>query len=640
MGKSKKFSIDLSGMSGGINTVEDPLKIRSNQVATGTINARLLRTGAERRAGIQSISDTNRFTTFIKGLHNYLQDDGTERLLTLSATKLYEVTTTTGALTERYTLGGVGNGSFEDYHDKCWVCNGTNVVKLEDEVAYQVGITPPSGATATAAAGGSLADGVYKLFISYYRKVSGVIVLYSVGESVADVTLGTGNNTIDITVPDSADLQVGGVNVWMTDAGGNTYYQYHTADGTGAYSFSITDTTNKDETELYTVQAIQNGVPPAFTALTFHNRRLWGMLGDKLYYSLEDGNVYDLEKFASTAIIQYHYQLQSVFSLGDHIYVGTPNGTIRQPYGDPGSIKENVSGKLYFKYQNTIVKWNNQALGLTNDGVRLFDGVNWTDFDISRDAKTEIDKIYKYSDADHPPGGIVLKTRDRTEYHLTYIDDTVGTVCNNRRLILDLDNMGVGVDGSFYTPWEMHNSGAEYLAKNSGDTMFSAQSTDTDQYSLIYEERLRDSKKVASTYDKRVYSEGGPFLSTDTVQYLKIVTKTIIPNIMQKNRLNMLRAWLQLGSTATFKIIIDDSLGNSDSGNLESSDSGTLPLFGTAIFGTSFFVAVSSKMYREKLSALLVGYAFHVEITQLNDDSAFKIMGITIEGNGIIGRFT
>jgi len=45
-------------------------------------------------------------------------------------------------------------------------------------------------------------------------------------------------------------------------------------------------------------------------------------------------------------------------------------------------------------------------------------------------------------------------------------------------------------------------------------------------------------------------------------------------------------------------------------------------------------------MYREKLSALLVGYAFHVEITQLNDDSAFKIMGITIEGNGIIGRFT
>ena len=75
------------------------------------------------------------------------------------------------------------------FYDKFFAVNGAKACVIEGTSGYPIGIAPPEGVLAAAAAGGSLPTGVYKIYAGYARKVAGSNVQFSVGQVIADVTL-------------------------------------------------------------------------------------------------------------------------------------------------------------------------------------------------------------------------------------------------------------------------------------------------------------------------------------------------------------------------------------------------------------------------------------------------------------------
>ena len=150
-----------------------------------------------------------------------------------------------------------------------------------------MGIVAPSGASAVAHAGGSLALGDYKVYVSYCRTVGGVNRLYSVGESLGTVTLAGGNQTIRITLANSADTQVNNKVVWMTDADGSVVYFYHETGDNTTTTIDVTSDTNKNSALLYSTVALNNDVPPNIEWIFAHNNRLIGSIDNVVYYNCE-----------------------------------------------------------------------------------------------------------------------------------------------------------------------------------------------------------------------------------------------------------------------------------------------------------------------------------------------------------------
>ena len=633
----KVTTLDFSSFTGGLNTVDDPVKLSPNQVQRGTMNAILTDAGAKRRPGMLGVKSTALFDDYLKGLHNYLMEDGSEILLALSAGHIYDVNKTTYALSDRYNMGGTGEGCFKNFKNKAWVCNGSTVCKVENNVAYRVGIAKPSGATAVAAAGGSLAAGVYKIFLSYYRKVSGVIVLYSEGQSVTDVTLSGGNGTIAVSVPATSDAQVSGAAIWMTDADGSVHYFYGNADyTTGAITFDVTDDTDKNANLLYAVEAVNNQLPPNFTQIEFHNNYLWGVdptTKHRVWYSMKSGTVYDLERFPYDSLvgsgnyIDYPFEVTGLIGLGQNLYVNTKGGLIIQPYGDPTLKYDWIDKRYQFEYMNTVAFWGGSVIGLTNDGVRSFDGTSFSP-DLTWKVK-DLVKPISNSAANHYPCGWIVKRSNRTEYHLSYQDTSIGTKNNNRQLVLNLDTLQQITASQVTAAWEEWDNGAEYVTVDSSGVAYHGQSYNS--ASTIWKENSN------STDDWYVYNPAGTFLTTSTHSTVTLVTRTQLPSMQARIKFNKIRLLAKINSQVDILFQIADRLGVSNAQQIGPVLSPAR--FGFARFGIDKFTKETIDSIRKYLPMSMNGYSCYVSITQTGDDNSFQILNVTVEGFPTIGRF-
>ena len=184
--KSKIVIADMSNVGGGTNTDDDMIKIKKDQVQA-SLNAKLFKNGVFRRPGTEAGDAV--LSTNARGMFIYRQLDGTETKLLVSNGKLYSTPSNLDTVTELYNLTGTGQAYFVNSLDKCFVCNGTEVVKVEGNNCYQVGLSPPSGVSAAEAAGGTIPDGTYTVYACYARLDGGSSVLYSVGENIGNVIL-------------------------------------------------------------------------------------------------------------------------------------------------------------------------------------------------------------------------------------------------------------------------------------------------------------------------------------------------------------------------------------------------------------------------------------------------------------------
>ncbi|RPJ55960.1 MAG: hypothetical protein EHM12_11370 [Dehalococcoidia bacterium] len=568
------------------------------------------------------------------GMDFYKQDNGSETLLVVVGQKLYSQNTSNGTLTELYDFGGSGETYFQTFANKCWITNSKNVIKIEGTTAYQVGITPPTGVVATASAGGSLPDGVYQIYVSYSRYSGGINLLFSLGQNIASVTLGTGNNTIAITnFANSSDPQVGNKVVWMTDAGGSLFYLYYQTTNNTTTAFNITSASGKSTAFTYDIYAATNYVPGAFEYICVFDKRVWGSIGNTLYYSLQQGNVYDLERFdTSSDFIIMPYPIEGIFQLNGYIYLNTKFGLIKQA-PDPYSRYEIIgSGNItptYFRYPRTVASDGSSLMGVTNKGFHIFDGDKWYTNDFSKNIKTSINNLYSCSTTYFWPAATIATRSNRTEYHLLYKDTTSGTM-NNRRLVLNITKTQILDKEDFIAPWEMWDNSGNYIAVNSSNNVYVGQNHSTT--SVVYKEQ------TSTCQDINIYI-GNTLTAQRNIPYL-IRTGTITPE------LDSITKWENIRILAHFlrSFYVRIQPVNKSEIDIESELIPTLQntvegfILDESVLDVDTFGGMGDEPQRYRLPGGRKGYSFYVEITQTEDDKDFQLMELDLHGYLTRGR--
>lgn len=645
-GNRKEFSINLGNMSGGVNTVDPPVSLAQNCVSQA-INALFLKQGFLKAPGFKGLkSGSAIFGASCTGLGNYQQYDGTEKTLAVSGAHLYGVT---NAGVETQIDGGLLSGTGEvwgtSFLNKWWMVNGTKVLKVEsDYTTHQVGITPPSGVTAVAATVGAatLPAGLYQIYVSYCRKVSGVNRLYSKGQLVASVTVTGPNNAITFTFADSADAQVNNKVVWMTDAGGSAlHFFWETGDNTTT-SFSITDVTTYRNTSLiYDFVAAGNSLPPALQWLIAADNRLVGAIDNVIYYSkkgttVSGAPVYDIECWPSENIYQLPFKTTMGFTLGRDLFINTPGGIFVIPSCDFSGKFYHIESNLYFIEPRTIQVRNSVAWGLTNDGFRFFDGENWS-IDLSRNIKPDIDRIYAGITAGFKPCGIIYRRSGiRTEYQLSYRDLSVSASINNRTLVLDLDAVVVENAKNFNAPWDIWETGFNYAFSNSSNKIYKAQSKTTE--STIY------SETACGDGDVDIFNKSGAFLTALTKKQTVVKSRHVL--LSSDAIVEMTPMWVlaKINSPMIVSIFIEDSATSYYSQQVTIEQINPI-ILDEAILddvpdSTMVFATENPYPHKIKMPQSISGKVFSVQITSNENDSSFQVLDILIKGMIETGRIT
>ena len=623
----KTTSKNFGDMSGGVNKSSPAVALRDNEVRD-SFNAIFKDRGFIRGPGYLGLKSTAIFAAYIKMLEFYKQYTGTEKLLSMSGGKLYEVGVSDGAITERYDLTGAGEGFGLTFLNKFWATNGTAVVKLENETAYQVGITAPSGASAAALAGGTLAAGAYQVYASYCRKVSGTNRLYSVGESLGEVVLSGGNGSVRVTLANSSDAQVNNKVVWMTDADGSVIYFYHETGDNTTTAIDVTSATNKNTALFYAVQAANNQRPPAITWIHTHDNRLIGGINNVGYYSLKGSvingaPVYDLEKWPTANNYIWPYSVDGAFSLGEHLYLNSAGGIIKQPYGDFTARYEINKERLHFISMRTVEVYNGVAWGLTNDGVRFFDGVKFSP-DLSGRIRPLIDEIYA-DNAEHfrPVGKIKRRGSLRTEYQLSFYDNSVASNMNNRTLTLNIDSVALFAEEKFTAPWEVWEHGHGYMAVNDANVAYYGQSLNG--ASTIYKENTTEA------YDKYIYGDAGTFLTTNTNKASYVTTRIYLAKMEAIEDWDTVYILVKQTYSANLQVFISDRFNISTNDDFSTTDDGAFVL-DVSRLGTGILPSGIAEIIKVKLNDNMNGRTVYMKISQTANDTSFEILDLEIVG--------
>lgn len=627
----KAVKLEWLDFSGGVNLSDKPWKLRKNQVQYA-IDAILRKNGIERRPGTLVLTSFD-LTSTVEGLHIYRQLAGTEKLLTVCGGVVSELDTTTGADSERYTLTGAGDAYLTDYLDKCWIANGTKCCKVENETGYQIGITAPTGATAAKLAGGTLPDGKYSVYITYARRVDGTNRLHSVFQSVGDVTLSGADNSIRIsTFTDSADGQVGNKCVFLIEPDGSVAYFYYETEDNETETLDITSADDKNEDIVLSVVSANNlfpgdGTIPAFEFIHAFDGRLWGSSANVLYYSLRNvSNVFDLERFFPFNKNTYGFDIEGIFSIGDFLYLNTKDGIIKQPTDtyEKGKI---VDARWYFYHMNTVKKYRNGVIGLTNDGVKFFDGDHFFDYDISYPIRSEIEKIYS-STSGFSPCGAIYRRDIRTEYHLSYNDDDKSSTSNNSRLVLNLNMLQFLPDKKVVAPWELWSNGANHIAVDSSENMYNAQSHAT--LPKVYKEN------TGNTIDNGIYLNDGKVGDSDSKIPLLVKTNTQMVDIKAMCCWEDITAIIRQAEISKITLVYPDFSNRAVETTFGMED---VTLWDDFIWDVDVW-DWELLSPRFKGLPMLYGYMAYVKIEQTADDKNYNVGDITIEGIAEKNQFT
>jgi hypothetical protein len=339
--------------------------------------------------------------------------------------------------------------------------------------------------------------------------------------------------------------------------------------------------------------------------------------------------VYDLEKFDTGAdgnVLTFPFQLDGIFAIGPHLCFNTTSGIIVIPNGDISQRYELRGAPYYFKYFRSVDIWNNIAIGLTNDGVRIFDGDKFSNVNISRDIKAEMNRVYSGSNDNFIPCGRVIRNvnNDRTEYCLSVIDTNVSGYCNNRTWILDLDSLNIANPDSYNTQWEQWENGFSYITITKSGSIFCLQS------------KLAESNVIKfssdSTADKWVLDENGIWISTLTSRRMHIITGEHIPDLMGFCRWMQLHMYGLAASDLIFKVFIGDDYTRQSVRTFVHSSLAE-PLFDdTALFDVAVFGENTGVKNRKLLNRKMKGNSVFIEIEQTADDMDLEFNRVYLTG--------
>ena len=524
LGRVEGF-IDFSDMSGGIVNAYPPHSLESNQVADA-LNLLFEKRGCSRAPGYTGISFTALFAGPVRGFWEYLKQDGTTAYIVAAESKLWSVSFGAGTRTELAALSNDLECKAVNSYGKLWVVNGVDMYKIESNLSvYRIGLVAPTGFTQSGTAvAGTLAAGAYDTYAAYGRDVSGTLVLVSDPFHIGSVTV-DGSHAIRIAATASTDPQVNKIVIYSTEAGGSTLYQFWVANNATG-NIDITSNAQKNVSLLMYEQSAGNQVPAALTGIYPFDGRLIGRKASSniLYYTRKAQNVYDLEKWSTEFNIPtIPYNILSFHGINGHLYINTVGGFYVFVNGDLSAKPQQVilgvnTQLLYFPENNlaTVKEYNGSLYGLTNDGVRIFDGQNFSP-DLSKHVKPTIDTIMHGSTDFMPCAAIYRRPGKRTEYRISYRDKELSLACQNRQIVLNLDKLQILNASSSVAPWEIWSPGFSHAITTISGLLYVAQSSDN--ASVIATE--------SGNSDTYTLDENANFLSVQTAKTISCATRTV-----------------------------------------------------------------------------------------------------------------
>lgn len=634
-----------SDFSGGLRLGVEAHRIRDNEV-WGSVNAILHSSGAYLRPAATGLTGYTS-TASCQGEAFFNTTDGTEYHIVVENGNVYQITSdTTGA--RGTSLFDTGNTTQRAYFaaagGKLFIANGGTFCKVEkvgaNLVCYRVGIAKPTTGAVAAAAGGSLPDGVYTVSWSYARRISGIDVLYSQPYSLGTVTLGTGNNTIALTsLGNSSDPQVGNKVIWIREPAGTVDYKYASTGDNATTSVNISDTSGKSASITSRNYADDNELPVNFDYVIFHSNRIVGLLDLKYYYSLKSSeNVYDYERYPAANYINYPAVIIGAVSFVGNVYVNTTLGIICQPYGE-ASYEYFFSAKgEYWKYIDTVAEYGGKLWGLTNYGMKIFDGERFFKNDLSDPVRKEINNIYASTSglsacaiiySRNISLGFSSNTISRVIYSLSYNDSKYGMTCNNRRLELNLNAVQLLANDECIAPWEFHYPGYDFVALKSTGVPYFMQKKSSK--SVIYYENY------SSAIDTNVYNEECLFVTS------KNITVTVDLKMIYcggENRIRFIGGHLRYGTLQSFTIYackFDD--GTSDFKTILSSG-GDLSFYDEAEWNVSqwSYEAIGVKAF--KWNSNVIGRNLYLKLYYNGGDISWYATDAVINYKIAKNRFT
>jgi len=627
--------IPFADFTGGVN-LNDPAMSLSDKELADSLNAILLANGFKRWPGAVNLTSKAAITDYLRGMYTSTEIDGTQYLYIFFGEKAYSINKSTGALTELYTLSGDGEVYGSTAHGTFFFANGTDVVKIEAETAYRVGIAAPTGVTATGAtSGGSLADGTYKLYASYARRVGGVDVLYSKGQEIADVTISGGGGSGKITIADfanSSDAQVGNKVIWMTGAGGSTYYLHDSTGNNTTTTWEITSNTPESSTTTYGTYASANDLPKSFTFMFEFDNRLWGVYQNKVYYSLKGATAYDLEIWSANNYITYPFPIRSLFGTGPHLCVNTKNnGVIIQPNADVSAKYEHFEEKDSFRFIRTVADWNGNKIGLTKERLRVFSSetLKFEPWDYGYNIRPVLDMVWSQTDTNFHPCGIVHRRENRVEYLLSLQNTAINEVCNNRTYALNLSRTYfIDIDRN-KTPWEIVGRGFNNVAIDDDNTLFMGQSFDGS--STVYKELNTATTQVG------IYGDAGTYIDTAEDMTSYVTSKTFIENMFTKQIIEDIRAMYKTKDVTTMLLSIQDGGTNTVEQESDQVSAGQ-SLWGVMQWGVDNWSVEGFVQYQFKGKMGVFGYTWNIKFSQTANDINMQLLRIDVLTTNETGR--
>lgn len=618
--QKKPFAISINDTSGGCNSIEYATKFNANQVHDESLGYMLKKSGIVKYPGSTGLSTSTTFSDYLRGLFSHKQFNDAETLYAVSGGYISSVSTSDGSLTSKYNMGAATKESWScDAYGKKWVCNGNSTVKIEGTTAYQVGISAPTGASVAASSGTGLPDGVYSIYVSYARGA-----LYSQGQSLGNVTLGSGNNRITVTFPNSSDPQVNNKIVWIKSPGESFHYYFYDTGNNTTTSVVISSTSEKDISKVYEVDAADNGKPPAITFIYSFASRLWGIVDNYIWYSDQgEFSDVDVEKWRAANFRRTQYKLTGIFSVGQNLYFNSDNGILLLPNGDINETLYLIETRWYFKYMRTVSAWNNGVVGVTNDGVRLFDGSQFSSFDMAYPIRSKLVTMY-LSPNDLQPCGYVYRRAHRDEYHLMWCDQITSATNNNVHAVLNLSSV-IWQDSNVYQlSWEFQPISGNYAVVTSGNNVYIGQSHAT--ASKVYKEDSSTTKNI------HCYNSSGVLITTSTETMSKLRTREIYFEVSTLIWIEKFYVYSQNDYSFGIQIYAGNDINKFTKAYTIPASGGTISKYDEAVYDESVYPSESAKMARNKLPTDFKCKSFYVVITQEADDINFKLLELAIIG--------
>jgi len=451
-------SIKPQKVNGGVDKYHDPINIDNNSFRDAS-NIHIDGGKCYKRPGKKLWGPT--FSQPFNGVTEYIDKNGTSRLLVASGDIVYEVDSSTK--TSRDTEITNERIHFHTLRGKCFYNGDTTQRKIDETTASAVGLAKPT-TEATVAAGVSTGlTGSYAVKVTYVIEVDSTKV-YESDPSDASNSVTLANEDLALTeIPLSSDSRVNARYIYRTTADGSKYwYEGKISDNTTTtYTASQVDALLGDEVENNHGQPNQGDI-----SIGCNEKQFWanGSVLESSESAITDSYV---EYHRTLAIFQMRGKIKGLGTLynenvgREDLYIFLKDQIYILPQGDNNQPLIKVRDNLGIIQHDTIAEYDGWLVFVSNhDTVCMIRGNTVRNISTRRisNGNETIDVLKSILDKTKCQGSIIFN-----HYYALTLRDNPGKLYNTTVWVCDLTTLIEIKPSMFDATWYPWDFNAQYL---------------------------------------------------------------------------------------------------------------------------------------------------------------------------------